>query len=311
VNVHAGDAPELVRRSFRAPVLRDLLALRHVISASRSRWRTHMKWALLGSLRDLAAVKVGWPYQRPGSPRRPRSRDCYGRYLARIAMMVADLRAEPDAPDTCVALGDARDAASWDDLVGHGRATACCTSPPYLNNFDYADATRLELFFWGDVRTWSEMCGHVRRDMLVSTTQQTRVAAAEAARAELARWDDIGRIVLSLCNRLREQRHRRPRGKEYDAVLPQYVRDIDLALRGLIPRLRPGAAVAWVIGDSAPYGVYIDTPALTRRVAERAGYEFQADIMLRHRGLRWRASGTRHQHPLAERMLLLRTPSSR
>lgn len=309
--VGASGMPELVRRSFSATVLRDLLALRQAILASRSRWRTHLKWALLASLRDLAEVKVGWPYQRPGVPRQPFSRDPYGRFIARTAMMADDLSSEPHKPNTRIKLGDARRSDAWTGIVESETGTACCTSPPYLNNFDYADATRLELFFWGDAATWSDMCDLVRRDMVIATTQQTRAATAEAARLEIAGWGDTGQMILALTERLTAERKRRPRGKEYDAVLPLYMRDMNSVLGALRPVLKRGAPVAWVIGDSAPYGIYVDTPDLIRRVAERSQFEFHSDTLLRRRGLRWRTNGARHQVALAERLLLLRAPGRR
>ena len=43
--------------------------------------------------------------------------------------------------------GDSRVPEAWESIAP-GTAKGCVSSPPYLNNFDYADATRLELYFW-------------------------------------------------------------------------------------------------------------------------------------------------------------------
>lgn len=46
-----------------------------------------------------------------------------------------------------------------------------------------------------------------------------------------------------------------------------------------------GARCAWVIGDSAPYGIYVDTPALIGSLAESLGFK----VARRHEGaLPWR-----------------------
>jgi len=37
------------------------------------------------------------------------------------------------------------------------------TSPPYANNYDYADATRLEMTFWGDINGWADLQDNVRK----------------------------------------------------------------------------------------------------------------------------------------------------
>lgn len=50
------------------------------------------------------------------------------------------------------------------------------TSPPYPSNYDYADATRLEMTFWREIETWGELQGSVRRFIIRSCSQH---AAAE------------------------------------------------------------------------------------------------------------------------------------
>jgi hypothetical protein len=62
----------------------------------------------------------------------------------------------------------------------------------------------------------------------------------------------------------------------------------------------------WLIGDSAPYGVYVDTPAIIGRLAAGHGLAVEQDVLLRHRGDRWASNATRHQEKLSERLVLLR-----
>ena len=46
----------------------------------------------------------------------------------------------------------------------------CITSPPYLNNFDFAEMTRMELYFWRYAGSWNEITERVRRRLIVNTT---------------------------------------------------------------------------------------------------------------------------------------------
>src|SRR3972149_8914532 len=46
------------------------------------------------------------------------------------------------------------------------------TSPPYLNNFDYADRTRLELYFWGHAKSWGDISQKIRTVLMTSATTQ-------------------------------------------------------------------------------------------------------------------------------------------
>ncbi|MFE1296343.1 hypothetical protein [Streptomyces sp. NPDC058731] len=194
---------------------------------------------------------------------------------------------------------------NWSEL-GHGTAHGCVTSPPYLNNFDYADATRLELYFWGDVTSWSQMCAEVRSDMLTATTQQSSVGAASDARTLLQTYGTVGAEISEIADRLQKERGNRSRGKEYDRVVPDYFVAIARIMENLATVLASGAPAVLLVGDSAPYGVYVDTPGLIAKLAKFQGFTLEEDVILRHRGQRWASNATRHNVQLAERLVLLR-----
>ena len=223
--------PDLVRRSFSQETLGSLVALRSLIKKRIDEPAAlYAKWALLATLRDVADVKVGWPYQRPGIARQPRHKDPVSRFEARAKLMAEDLDSIAVPPTSMnlsaqVIVGDSSDPGTWSQMTSRG--VACVASPPYLNNFDYADATRLELFFWGDVLTWGDMCREIRGDMLTATTQQSSVGAKESALEELReRSGDVeGPVneIFALVDQMVETKKRRQkRSKEYDQVAPSY-----------------------------------------------------------------------------------------
>jgi hypothetical protein len=188
---HPGDPDHehpLVQRCFDGDVLGRLAALRDAIAAlPATPWERYLRWALLGTLRDVASVKVGWPYQRPGQQRDAPYRDPVARMITRVNMIADDLETQGSCPTGRVVRGDARTAAVWKRAAAPGGFDGCVTSPPYLNNFDYADATRLELYFLGTVTSWKAMCSQVRAGMVVATTQQSARAGARRALATLKR----------------------------------------------------------------------------------------------------------------------------
>ena len=47
------------------------------------------------------------------------------------------------------------------------------TSPPYPNNYDYADATRLEMTFWGEIEGWGDLHQAVRQYLIRSCSQHS------------------------------------------------------------------------------------------------------------------------------------------
>ena len=52
-----------------------------------------------------------------------------------------------------------------------GGADLILTSPPYANNFDYADATRLEQSFLGEIGGWGGDLKPLRKKLMKSATQ--------------------------------------------------------------------------------------------------------------------------------------------
>lgn len=300
---------EMVQRCFEQDILEELVGLRMAITESDSVWATHLKWALLGSLRDLASVKVGWPYQRPGIARRAPHKDVRRRFFQRVDLIAEDLTGAPAPRNSRVIQGDSRLSQSWTDAMGTRKASACVTSPPYLNNFDYADATRLEAYFWGIARSWGELCSGVRADMLTATTQQTRVRTSDEALKAFRHATKTSATIDGHIASLENERIRRGRGKEYDRILAPYFLGIGQVLSNLYRHLQPDARSVWIVGDSAPYGIYIDTPKLIADLATEVGFEFEDDLLVRDRGARWRTNGTRHQVELSERMIVLKKPN--
>lgn len=304
--------PSLILRSFSPGTLAVLLGLRNTLQGDcRGPWHTHMKWALLATLRDVACVKVGWPYQRPAQTRTAPYANPRHRFMERVAMMTQDLESSIRPHGGHVVCGDSRTYVTWQKALPSGLADACVTSPPYLNNFDYADATRLEVYFWKQARTWAELCREVRSDMLVATTQQTRLALAQRATELLEVYPATSDSITKLQSQLQRERLHRPRGKEYDRVLAPYFVGMARILTLMYEYLKPSGMAAWIVGDSAPYGVYVDTPQLILQLGRELGFVEVDDIRLRDRGRRWTTSGHRHGVGLSERLITFARPRLR
>ena len=54
------------------------------------------------------------------------------------------------------------------------------TSPPYANNYDYADATRFELTFLGEIENWGDLHDNVRKDLIISSAQHASKVKPDA-----------------------------------------------------------------------------------------------------------------------------------
>lgn len=176
---------------------------------------------------------------------------------------------------------------------------AVITSPPYPNNYDYADATRLEMTFWGDIERWGDLQGAVRKHLIRSCSQHTA--------SEKLTLDDVLsesvldpiRVDLSLaCKSLAEIRKTKGGRKSYHTMAAAYFRDIGLVFRSLRKICRAGSFVCFVIGDSAPYGVYLNVDKWLGELALAAGFKSYSFEKIRDRNIKWK--NRKHRVPLKE-----------
>jgi hypothetical protein len=249
----------------------------------------------------------GWPYRRPNGP--TRAAPSIARTIIEGAQRMADdLRAAPLEPVAQALIGDARSRTCWDS-AGVAGLDAVVTSPPYLNQVSYLEATRLELLFEDADATATELRDRFGSALLTSCTQQVTKDRAAASWDHLRETvplliDPVRRITREL-ERIRLETHR---SKVYDRLIPCYLAEIVDVLRCQLTALAPGARAAWLVGDSAPYGIYVDTPALIAAAARNVGFEIDSSVKLRARGQRWTPGG-RPSRDLCERVVVMIRPS--
>jgi len=300
--------PGLLRRCYSPSNLHRLWTLRRRI---RDRvpepFQPLFELAFLSNLRLCSAAATGWPYIAPR--RKIRERDAIATFSHLLSQFVEDLASIPPSLRTfpaSVVQGDARrcpfQAARFEFVF---------TSPPYLNNYDYADRTRLESYFWGDASTWQELTETVRRRLLTSATTQvsrqdfdpSHPIAPEVEAANFWVAQELTRAVGLLTRRRRAHGGR----KSYDVMVSEYFRDMTLALKEIRRTLRSGGRAILILGDSAPYGVHIPTDDYLGRLACGVGFDRYEIWDIRGRGEKWRANPQRHRVALRESFLVLDT----
>ena len=176
---------------------------------------------------------------------------------------------------------------------------AVVTSPPYPNNYDYADATRLEMTFWGEIDGWGDLQYAVRRHLIHSCSQHA--AAERLVLAKLlseAVVDPIRNDLSAACHALAEIRETRGGRKNYHTMAAAYFRDLGLVFQSLRTLCRPGSFVCFVIGDSAPYGVYLNVDTWLGELALAAGFRSFSFEKIRDRNTKWK--NRKHRIPLKE-----------
>ena len=67
-----------------------------------------------------------------------------------------------------------------------------------------------------------------------------------------------------------------------------YFRDLGLVFKALRPICRDGGVLCFVIGDSAPYGVYLDVDVWLGELALNAGFKSYSFEKIRDRNVKWK-----------------------
>ena len=173
------------------------------------------------------------------------------------------------------------------------------TSPPYPNNYDYADATRLETTFLGEIERWSDLHEHTRKHLLRSCTQHVPDRFVDLdeviKRPEL---DPIRDEIRLVCNELGKIRLERAGKKTYHNMIACYFLDLAQVWLSLRRVCVSPSKICFVIGDSAPYGVYVPVIEWFGKLALAAGFKSFVFEKIRDRNVKWK--NRKHRVPLCE-----------
>ncbi len=295
--------PELIHRSFDTDVLALLDNLKSSWSSLQdSSPESELVWLVLTSiLRPTSkAGTAQWQYILPNKTKK-KVIDPLVAFQQRVELIKSDLRwMQRKAESSCAKIitGDARALAGFIPE----NVDAVITSPPYANNYDYADALRFEMTFWGDVSKWGDIHDAVRKYLIVSSSQHSsreKLEVSDLLESDAVKpiRDELSVIVEQL-SRVRESHGGK---KHYHTMIGAYCRDISLVLRQLRITCKPGARMCWVIGDSAPYGVYCPIEKWIAELAMAAGFRQCHFDKLRDRNIKWK--NRKHRVPLKEGLL--------
>jgi len=295
--------PDLIHRSFGDDALYTLDRFRRAwLEISDESPESELAWlALTAILRPTAkAGTAQWQYILPGKTKKTVLTPEFA-FQQQVAIMKSDMRwmqGRADYSEATVILGDAR---TLSDSVSQP-IDAVITSPPYANNYDYADALRFEMTFWGEVRSWGDIHDKVRKHLMVSSSQHSSREKYELDQLlEEEAVAPIRQELTPIVCELASVRENYGGKKHYHTMVAAYCRDISLVLQQLRRVCVSGSQMCWVIGDSAPYGVYCPIDRWIGEVALASGFKEYRFEKLRDRNTKWK--NRKHRVPLKEGLL--------
>jgi len=312
VDVH-GVFPELVYKCYHPEDLKMLFILREYIKTEVADPHIGdlLRLGLTDTLRTSAAAGTGWPYISPrkNDGNQP-PKDAYTIFAKTIHRMYNDLwQVASNASQSKIlnVLGDSRER---QEHLSDGQIKLALTSPPYLNNYDYADRTRLETYFWGITESWGDITQLYRKKLITAATTQITRSEHNVETALSQKIRDVAPQVYNVLQQavltLADLRLKKGGKKDYDLMTALYFNDIFEVLKEAYRVIAPNGRFCLVLGDSAPYGVHIETDNLIGQLALGLGFQGYDYYPLRSRGGKWKDNPQRHSVALREGIVILR-----
>ncbi len=293
------EASRLIIKNSISPLpLHKTLVLQECLGRyQEAQWYEHALLALANALVfSISNLRFG---PEVGAGKSKDDAEVVGAWLRETQKIARDLRtvAGQDYPRADAYLADAR---SLEGVLDPGSVDAVITSPPYPNEKDYTRTTRLE----------SVILGFFSSRLQLRTLKKNLVRSNTRG---VYKDDDDDEWVVDhpqiQCVAEEIERRRLQLGKTsgfermYARVTRLYFGGLARHLAGLRTVLRPGAQLAYVVGDQASYlRIMIRTGRLLSDIAEGLGYQLVRTDLFRTRF----ATATKEQ--LREEVVVLRWP---
>lgn len=193
--------------------------------------------------------------------------------------------------------------------IADDSCSICITSPPYLNNLDYGEISKVCSHFYGITDSWSDITEKVRKKLVTGATTHYKENdfIFEDWKEKLFYLENkniVDKLMPDIL-KIKEISKNRKGKKSFDILALYYFEDMFNVLVEMRRVLREGSKAYLVLGDSAPYGVFIDTTQILGAIAMNVGFDAFKIVKIRERGTKWTSLKNRHSLKLSENILIL------
>lgn len=162
-------------------------------------------------------------------------------------------------------------------------------SPPYLNNFDFAEMTRMQMYFWNEADSWRTISEKHRNHMLVNTTTALKLVRDET---EQKKYHDMLPVSLlekiePIVDKLEYLFKVEKKSKDYFRIIYPYLGQMSIVLNKCMQSLRANGEIHIVVSDAAFYGIHIDTQEYLKDILIALNAKNIEIQRMRDRGDRW------------------------
>lgn len=292
---------------YDADTLRNLYLIRDTIRLlGDSKYELFLNLALSQTLHKAALHPIAVPYISR-SKRLVNSGDATGKFRSIALHMLADLEMVPHRERMAeVYKADSR---YMNPRIESNSCDLCITSPPYLNNLDYGEVSKVHTHFFELTNNWHDITEKVRRQLVTGATTHYRDAEFNL--------DDFKNKDFALSNKalmetlevrfyeIKKNAKNRKGKKSFHILMMHYFEDMYNVLIEMYRVLKEGSKAYLILGDSAPYGVYVPTTQFLGEIAQSIGFGDYEIFKIRERGNKWKSLSNRHNVDLSENILVL------
>jgi len=196
----------------------------------------------------------------------------FERFLEQTEVMARDLQSFPQArPETLILRGNSKYLERI--LPPSSTFDAVITSPPYPNRYSYARETRPQMFCLNLVQDGREV-GELETEAIGGTW-------GKATSVLDGQFDYRSATVESALRGIPERIGQRSSLMQNYVI--KYFNDIEQHIESLKPLLRPGARLAYVIGNSKFYNITLPSDEILSDIFEAAGFQAVSIERMRRR----------------------------
>lgn len=297
---------ELLLSLYSNENLFQLYVIRDYIEDLEEEVKLFLKLALTQTLHKVSIHPIAIPYISR-SKFLSNTLSGYEMFSKTVKKMLADLEEYKNYKRTSnIFLQDSR---KLNQNIEDNSCSVCITSPPYLNNLDYGEISKVCSHFYGITDNWNDITQKVRKNLVTGAT--THYKEADFC---LDQWKEkefylenktVVEGILPDILQIKEISKGRKGKKSFDILALYYFEDMYKVLVEMRRVLKEGKKAYLVLGDSAPYGVFIDTTRILGEIALNTGFNDFNIVKIRERGTKWTSLKNRHSLKLSENILIL------
>lgn len=268
--------------------------------------RLFLNLALSQSLHRIAVHPIAVPYiSRSKSQAHPG--DALSRFQSILSQMIADIEGLPHNQRYAEVFN--HDSRKVNLHIDDDACDLCITSPPYLNNLDYGEVSKVHTHFFEYTKNWNDITQKVRSELVTGATTHYKDADFDLSEFAASEFSLNNKLVFreleKRYSQIIENAKLRHGKKSFHILMMLYFQDMYDVLKEMRRILRTNARAYLILGDSAPYGIHIPTTQFLGEIAQSVGFGDFKIFKIRSRGDKWKGLSNRHNIELSENILEL------